>query len=100
MSVEAPKTVEETTPVVDTTKALPEQPEAAAGPVETAAAAPAEATSTEETPAVATEETAAAPATTEEVKKDEAPVETVPISECTLGYKEPGFFKYVACSWH
>lgn len=96
MSVEAPKTVEET-PVVDATKAVPEQPEtAAAAPVETSAA-PVEATSaTEPTPAVATEETAAAPAT-EEVKKDEAIVESVPISEGTLGYKEPGFFKYVAC---
>jgi FtsZ-interacting cell division protein ZipA len=95
MSVEAPKTVEET-PVVDATKALPEQPEVAAAPVETAAA-PVEATSAEETPAVATEETAAA---TEEVKKDETAAETVPTSEGTLGYKEAGFLKYVACCSH
>jgi len=94
MSVEAPKTVEET-PAVDTTKALPEQPEtAAAAPAETSTA-PAEATpATESTPAAATEEDAAT-AATEEVKKDEAVVESVPVSEGTLGYKEPGFFKYV-----
>lgn len=86
MSVEAPKTVEET-PVVDTTKALPEQPEAAVAAEETPAV-PAE--TTEATPAVPEE--SAAPAT-EEVKKDEAAVEAVPASEGVLGYKEPGFFK-------
>ena len=95
MSVEAPKTVEET-PVVDATKAVPEAPETSVAPVETSA--PAEATSAvEPTPAVATEETAAAPAAIEELKKDEAVVEAVPTSEGTLGYKEPGFFKYVTC---
>lgn len=95
MSVEAPKTVEET-PVVDATKAVPEQPETSVAPVETATA-PVEPTPATETPVVATEETAAAPAATEELKKDETVVEAVPTSEGTLGYKEPGFFKYVAC---
>jgi len=92
MSVEAPKTVEET-PVVDATKAVPEAPEPSVAPVETSVA-PVEATSTvESTPAVGAEETAAAPAATEELKKDETVVEAVPTSEGTLGYKEPGFFK-------
>ncbi len=86
MSVEAPKPVEET-PVVDTTKPLPEQPEAAIVPTETPAA-PTE--TPEATPAVAEEP--AAPAT-EELKKDETVVEAVPASEGVLGYKEPTFFK-------
>lgn len=89
MSVEAPKSVEET-PAVDAGKPLPEQPvETSAAPADT----PTE--TTEATPA-APEEPAAAAATetTEEAKKDETVVEAVPASEGVLGYKEPGFLKY------
>lgn len=88
MSVEAPKPVEET-PVIEATKALPEQPETSVGPVDAPAAPP-----TEATPAAAEEPVAAATATsTEEPKKDEAVVEAAPASEGVLGYKEPTFFK-------
>jgi hypothetical protein len=93
MSVEAPKTVEETTPVE--TK-----------PVEQSSETPALATSTE-TPAVdaikteSTETPAALPSTTADetkpaedtLKKDEATVEAVPASEGVLGYKAPGLLK-------
>src|ERR1700744_6546072 len=89
MSVEAPKPVEET-PVVEPTKALPEQPEASITPVDTPAAVSAEGAPAAEEPVVA----AAAAATTEEPKKDETAVEAVPASEGVLGYKEPTFFKY------
>jgi hypothetical protein len=91
MSVEAPKPVEET-PVVEVSKALPEQPEASTAPADATAAAPAD--TTETTPAAVEEPVvAAAP---EEPKKDEAVVDVVPASEGVLGYKEPTFFKYVA----
>jgi hypothetical protein len=96
MSVEAPKPVEET-PVVDSTKALPEQPETTAAPTETAAITT-EPTATEATPsALPTEGASAAPAAAaEETKKDEAAiVEAVPATEGDLGYKEPSFLKYV-----
>jgi hypothetical protein len=97
MSVEAPKPVEET-PAVDSTKALPEQPETTAAPSDIAATTTAaEATAaTEATPSMPAESTAAAPAAaTEEIKKDEAAiVEAVPATEGDLGYKEPSFFKY------
>jgi hypothetical protein len=94
MSVEAPKPVEET-PVVEVSKALPEQPEASTAPADATAAAPAPADTTETTPA-AVEEPVAAVAAPEEPKKDEAVVDVVPASEGVLGYKEPTFFKYVA----
>ncbi|KIW67434.1 hypothetical protein PV04_06690 [Phialophora macrospora] len=89
MSVEAPKPVEET-PVVETSKALPEQPEASTAPASATAAAPAE--TTETTPAAVEEPTVAA-AAPEDAKKDEAVVDIVPASEGVLGYKEPTFFK-------
>ena len=88
MSVEAPKPVEET-PVVEPTKALPEQPEASITPVDTPAAVSAEGAPAAEEPVAA-----AAAATTEEPKKDDTAVEAVPASEGVLGYKEPTFFKY------
>ncbi|KIX08159.1 uncharacterized protein Z518_02815 [Rhinocladiella mackenziei CBS 650.93] len=89
MSVEAPKPVEET-PVVDATKAAPEQPEASTAPAETSDA-PAETTdAAPTTTAAAAEEPAAAAA--EDSKKDEA-VEAVPASEGVLAYKEPTLFK-------
>ena len=94
MSVEAPKPVEET-PVVETTKALPDLPETSITPTDTTAAPHAE--TIEPTPAVAEEPMAAA--TTEEPKKDETAVEPVPASEGVLGYKEPTFFKYVSKSF-
>jgi len=76
MSVEASKTTEET-PVVDAAQAVPEQTETPAAPAEV--------------PAAETTE-AAAPAAEE--PKSEA-VEVVPASEGVLGYKGPGFLKYV-----
>ena len=91
MSVEAPKTVEET-PVVDTSKALPEQPEATPAVPETTVAPIEAIPATDATPVVPVEATTDAPVT-EELKKDETVVEAVPTSEGVLGYKEPGFFK-------
>ena len=91
MSVEAPKTVDET-PGVEPVKAVTEQqPEPAT--TEPAAAATEATPATETTPAAPVEETAAAPVDTEELKKDETVVEAVPTSEGVLGYKEPHFFK-------
>lgn len=93
MSVETSKPVE--TAVVDTTKALPEQPESSTAPAETSVA-PVEATASAPAVAADTEETAVP--TTEEVKKDETPTTLVPASEGVLGYKEPTLFKYVCCA--
>ncbi|EXJ58852.1 hypothetical protein A1O7_06282 [Cladophialophora yegresii CBS 114405] len=93
MSVEAPKTNEET-PFVEAPKALPAQPEATSAPTDTTLPAPAEPVETvETTPAVTEEPVVAAAAHTEEPKKDEAAVDIVPASEGVLGYKEPTFFK-------
>ncbi|EXJ77797.1 hypothetical protein A1O3_10026 [Capronia epimyces CBS 606.96] len=90
MSVEAPKSVEET-PVAETSKPLPEQPEALTAPVETSAA-PTETTEAALAADATTTEEPVAPAT-EEVKKDETPAAPVPASEGVLGYKEPTLFK-------
>jgi hypothetical protein len=96
MSVEAPKTVEETAPVeskpveqLEATPAVPSETPAAtetSKPVTTEAPATTDATAT---PAVGDE----TKPTEETLKKDEAVVEAVPASEGTLGYKAPGFLK-------
>lgn len=88
MSVEAPKTVEETAPVE--TKPAEQSTETPAVVATETPAADAPKTETSETPAAAaTEETKP----TEETKKDETVVEAVPASEGVLGYKAPGFLK-------
>lgn len=88
MSVEAPKTVEETPAVIPKATTAEETVEAPK-PIES------EAPATETVEPVA----AAAPTTTEEsaqeVKKDETVVEATPASEGVLGLKEPGLLKYV-----
>ncbi|KIV79135.1 hypothetical protein PV11_06718 [Exophiala sideris] len=96
MSVEAPKPVEET-PAVEPTKAVPEQTEAPAAPVEETAVAPLIAPTTEAAPA-ATEEPAV-PAK-DDLKKDEVAVAAAPISEGILGYKEPTLLKRFFFSKH
>ncbi|KPI43741.1 uncharacterized protein AB675_6177 [Cyphellophora attinorum] len=103
MSVEAPKTVEETAPVeskpveqLEATPAVPSETPTAAEtskPVTTETPATADATTT---PAVG-EETKPVEET---LKKDEAVVEAVPASEGTLGYKAPGFLKQFHFSKH
>ena len=82
MSVEATKT-DETTPVLPKTEQTSETPAV----TETPAVDTTEAPST--TPATD------APAAITGDKKDETAVEAVPTSEGVLGYKAPGFLKYV-----
>lgn len=79
MSVETPK-VEEPTPVIKPVQAS-----------ETPAAIATETPSADAITPEAPKETTAA----QEPAKDEAVVEATPASEGVLGYKEPGFLKYV-----
>lgn len=94
MSVEAPKTVEETAPVE--TKPLEQSTEtpALATTTETPVTDASKTGTTDTTPAVATTTTTDEDKPVEEtLKKDETVVEAVPASEGVLGYKAPGFLK-------
>ena len=91
MSVEAPKTVEETTPV-ETKPAEPstELPTATTSEGVAATDAPKTEAATEATTAPVADE---AKPVEEDLKKDETVVEAVPATEGVLGYKAPGFLK-------
>jgi hypothetical protein len=85
MSLEASK-VEDTTPVVPKTE--PTETPTLAGETSTAAG-------TTEAPSTTPATNGAVAPVTDEPKKDETIVESVPASEGVLGYKAPGFLKYV-----
>lgn len=87
MSAE-PTKADETSPVVPKTEPSTETPATTETPV---------ATETTEAPASTTPATDTAAPVTEKAKKGDTVAEAVPASEGVLGYKAPGFLKYVIC---